>query len=592
MSDIIQEQFIEEYHLTLYSYLEGKGGEHALLLAYNYGRKAIEMKLSLSEITMIHHAQLLSFILGNTIAQKESKHYAEMADEFFREVLVSYEIVKLGFAEANVELKELNTTLERLVAERTKELRESGERKTAIVESALDGIITIDHQGKIIEFNPGAEKIFGYTQTEVLGKEMVECIIPSSQWEKNRQEIMHFLTTGEGAILGKRTEIIGMKSDGTKFPVELSFTRIGQMDPPLFTGFLCDITERKKSEERNHQLAYIVESSNDAIIGKTLDGIITSWNKGAEKIYGYSSAEVIGKSIALLVPKETTDEFSEIIKKIKNSEQIIHYETKRVKKNRQAIDVSLTISLVKDSQGKILGVSTIARDITERKKAEEGLKLFRSLLDQSNDTIEVVDPETGCFLDINEKGCMLHGYTRAEYLSLKVSDIDPLVDPATFGKVSEKLRESGQAIFESIHRRKDGTTFPVEVNLKFIRLDRDYILNVVRDITERKKSEEEKEIQLQRINSLRNIDMAIASSLDLKLTLNVVLDQVIQQLKVDAADILLMNPHTHTLEYAAGHGFRTRALQQTRLRLGEGLAGKTALDRKIHYIPDLQERRQ
>ncbi|MBI3994452.1 MAG: EAL domain-containing protein [Nitrospirae bacterium] len=126
----------------------------------------------------------------------------------------------------------------------------------------------------------------------------------------------------------------------------------------------------------------------------------------------------------------------------------------------------------------------------ERKRAEEALKLFRTLIDRSNDAIEVVDPETGRFLDCNEKAWQDIGYSREELLSLRVSDIDPTIDPPSFSKVIEDLRKSGFLISEGYHRRKDGSTFPVEVNIKYVRLDRDYVVAVVRDITERRQAEE------------------------------------------------------------------------------------------------------
>lgn len=131
---------------------------------------------------------------------------------------------------------------------------------------------------------------------------------------------------------------------------------------------------------------------------------------------------------------------------------------------------------------------TIWKDTT-RKRAEEDLFLFRALIDRTTDAIEVVDPETGRFLDVNEKACLAHGYTREEYLALHVSDIDPVVAGRPWGEVIAERRRAGGTIFESLHRRKDGSTFPVEVNLNHIHLGRDYLVAVVRDITERKQAE-------------------------------------------------------------------------------------------------------
>ena len=129
------------------------------------------------------------------------------------------------------------------------EVRRSEARKTAVLESALDAIITIDHQGVIVEFNPAAEKMFGWARSEAIGKPLVDMIIPPSLKEKHRQGMIHYLATGEGPILDKRLELLGLRSDGAEFPVELTVTRIAFGGPPMFTGYIRDITERKRLED-------------------------------------------------------------------------------------------------------------------------------------------------------------------------------------------------------------------------------------------------------------------------------------------------------------------------------------------------------
>jgi PAS domain S-box-containing protein len=136
------------------------------------------------------------------------------------------------------------------------------------------------------------------------------------------------------------------------------------------------------------------------------------------------------------------------------------------------------------------GLVGVGADITARKHAEESIALFRKLIDGSSDAIEVLDPATLHFLDINEKACLDLGYQRQEMLSMTVYDIDPTLDQSLHMRIAEKLRESGFVIMESLHQRKDGSTFPVEVNIKFVQLDRGYVVAVVRDITGRKLAEE------------------------------------------------------------------------------------------------------
>ncbi|MFA4982148.1 MAG: PAS domain S-box protein [Candidatus Omnitrophota bacterium] len=143
-----------------------------------------------------------------------------------------------------------------------------------------------------------------------------------------------------------------------------------------------DMTEYKKSSLAASRLSFIVESSDDAIIGKTLDGTITSWNKGAEKMYGYSADEVVGKPVSILIPSDKRDEMSDLFEKIKHGESVTHFETQRIRKNGQKIVVSVTISPIKDDSGTIVGASTIARDITEQRAIQTELKKKISSLER------------------------------------------------------------------------------------------------------------------------------------------------------------------------------------------------------------------
>jgi PAS domain S-box-containing protein len=261
-------------------------------------------------------------------------------------------------------------------------LRESEALKGAILESALDCIITIDHEGKVIEWNPAAEATFGYKRSDVLGREMSGLIIPPALREKHRQGFDRFMATGSGPVIGRRVEMTAMRAGGCEFPVELAITRIARDGPPAFTAYVREITERKHAEEMRKQLAAIVESSDDAIISETLDGAIASWNAGAERIFGYTAEEVLGRPITLLVPCEHHDEELQILEKVRQGFGIAHYETVRRRKDGSKIHVSLTLSPVRDSSGRLIGASKIARDITERKRAEEEIRKLNTELEQ------------------------------------------------------------------------------------------------------------------------------------------------------------------------------------------------------------------
>ena len=236
----------------------------------------------------------------------------------------------------------------------------------AILDCALDCIITMDATGQVVEFNPAAERVFGFTREEAVGRELAELIIPASMRERHRQGLQRYLETGEGPVLGRRIEINALRADGSEILVELAITPFLIQDQQAFTAYLRDITRRKRGEEARQRLAAIVESSGDAIISKDLNGKITSWNKGAESLFGYRSDEVIGQAITILIPRDRRDEEPGILERIRRGESLEHYETVRRRKDGTVFDISLTVSPIHDEKGRIIGASKIGRDITVR----------------------------------------------------------------------------------------------------------------------------------------------------------------------------------------------------------------------------------
>ena len=256
---------------------------------------------------------------------------------------------------------------------------------SAIVESSDDAIIGKTLGGIITSWNDGATRLYGYPVKEVIGKS-ISMLVPADKPDeipgilariKQGEKVAHF-------------ETVRVKKDGQRIDVSLTVSPIKDKKGNIVgaSTIARDITERKNIEgiEKQNaqvleQLSAIVETSDDAIIGKTLEGIITSWNDGATRLYGYPVKEVIGKSISMLVPADKPDEIPGILARIKQGEKVAHFETVRVKKDGQRIDVSLTVSPIKDKKGNIVGASTIARDITERKKTEQILAQRTAELD-------------------------------------------------------------------------------------------------------------------------------------------------------------------------------------------------------------------
>ncbi|VVB84658.1 Methyl sulfide methyltransferase-associated sensor [uncultured archaeon] len=255
-------------------------------------------------------------------------------------------------------------------------------------------------------------------------------------------------------------------------------------------------TLRNQAEDANSLLASIVESSDDAIIGKTLDGTILSWSLGAQKIYGYTADEVTDRSISILVPPDKTDEVPQLLEIIRQGERIEHYETVRTRKDGKQIDVSLTISPIRDSTGKIIGASTIARDITEHRQAEEAIReseeRYRSLVESANDIIATVSPD-GIIISLNPAFERITGWAREEWIG---KSFPPLIHPDDLPEASEVFQHTmnGKTMPGSELRllASSGGYIDVEYVTTPLFKNGEVIgnLNIVRDITERKRAQE------------------------------------------------------------------------------------------------------
>lgn len=246
-------------------------------------------------------------------------------------------------------------------------LIESEETIRALLNSITEAIVLCDLDGNVETINKTAAERYGKRPEDIIGKCIFD-FMPAELAEKRKKYIYSNIPCGSPVhFTDMRSE---MYLDNFLYPV---FNSRGKAIK--FVAFTQDITEQKQAEEAQRRLAAIVESSEEAIIGKTLDGIITSWNKAAEEMYGYTAKEVVGKSIYIIVPEERKSETELIISGIQKGERISHRETIRKTKDGRLIHVSVTISPVVDSDGKILGASSIAHDISARKRAERELAL-------------------------------------------------------------------------------------------------------------------------------------------------------------------------------------------------------------------------
>ncbi|MGB7844186.1 MAG: PAS domain S-box protein [Candidatus Acidiferrum sp.] len=289
---------------------------------------------------------------------------------------------------AEEELRQARDTLEERVRERTDEVIKSGkalrageERMARIIDSAMDAIITVDEQQRITMFNPAAERMFGCPATDAVGAPL-ERFLPPRFRDAHAGHIRGFGQNGvTRRTMGGFSPLRGLRTNGEEFPIEASISQVQVNGGKLYTAIVRDVTETAKARETSSKLAAIIESSDDAIISKTLDGVISSWNPAAEKLFGYTAAEAIGKRLVAFYPSEREKEEQEMLQRIAKGETIQHFESQRIRKDGRRIDVAVTLSPLRDDSGKVVGASKIARDITERKRAEEEIRQQASLLD-------------------------------------------------------------------------------------------------------------------------------------------------------------------------------------------------------------------
>lgn len=244
-------------------------------------------------------------------------------------------------------------------------------RVAAVVQSSDDAIVSKRLDGVVLTWNPAAERIFGYSTEEMVGSSIFRLIPPELHEEE--WMVLRRLSRGEPVAHFETTRI---RKDGTRFPVDLTISPIRDASGTVVgaSSIKRDISQRRAAEETSSRLAAIVRSSHDAIISKKLDGTVLDWNAAAERMYGISAREMVGGSIYRIVPDELEHEERAILERVSRGEQVAHYETRRRRSDGSLLDIALTLSPIRDSTGAVVGASSIQRDITESKRAEEALR--------------------------------------------------------------------------------------------------------------------------------------------------------------------------------------------------------------------------
>jgi PAS domain S-box-containing protein len=437
------------------------------------------------------------------------------------------------------------------------QIQRSEERYRTLFDLVPVAVYTCDANGVIREYNRRAAELWG-REPGGNGEGPKFCgsykiYYPDGRPMPHEECPMARLLRGE-KLKTKDLEIIVERPDGERRHV-IPAPRILKNIHGKITGAinsLFDITERKRAEAAAMRLAAVVQSSHDAIAAKTLSGIITDWNQGAERIFGYKPKEIIGKSVLTLIPKERQDEEQKILRRIRHGESLDHYETVRCRKDGKLIDVSLTISPIKGPKGDIVGVSKIARDITNQKQTERRLTEQARLLNLTNDSIIVRDQQDR-IVYWNRGAEEMYGFSAKEALGKITHELLRTAHPENLEKIRKNLERDNYWSGELVHTRKDGKTIIV-----FSRwtLDRDVrgrpasILETNTDVTARKRAEQQQRA-LYQFSQLQYIATNVGEIYDASL------DAILSAMDCHRAAILLFDKEK-VMRFVAWRGLSER----------------------------------
>ncbi|MBX3237459.1 MAG: PAS domain S-box protein [Nitrospiraceae bacterium] len=401
----------------------------------------------------------------------------------------SHEALEATVAERAAELVTVNDRLEtelrqgRAMAEI---LRVSEARFRELVESLPQLIWTAQSDGLCDYLSPQWIRYTGLAATGLLGSGLTDAVHPD---DRRTVSESWAAAVARGKPFEGECRLRGADGCYRWFHTKAVPLHDGTGSVAKWLGSSTDIDDRKRGEANQARLAAIVESSSDAIISTTLDDHILTWNQAAERMFGYRTEEVLGRSASVIVPAQHRDHITTVIEQVKMGAQISQLETQRQRRDGEGLEVSLAISPIKDADGRLLGISTIARDITERKRTERELTQLRRLIELSHDPIFAWDLHQG-IVEWN-RGCeLLYGYSKAEAVGCPSPVLLRSIFPQPLDEIVATMERTGEWTGEIRQRTKDGREVIVESRLSLRHTDdRSLILETSRDITEQRQAE-------------------------------------------------------------------------------------------------------
>lgn len=361
------------------------------------------------------------------------------------------------------------------MAETKRYAEQTAERLHRIMMTMNEGFISFDRNGTLTDWNPYAEKILGWTKAEALGKNVYDLVIPARNRNRNRIILDNYIKTGDAKLLNRELEFKAVKRDGREFPVEVVMIPLKFDNVYSFHALIRDISARKKAELDQARLTAIIEASEDAIISADLNGKIMTWNRGAEKLYAYKAEEVIGQSVSVIYPDDQKEELDKIIKRVISGEYVQNFDSARKHKDGHLIPVSVVISPIRGVSGKVIGGSSITRDITELKKIDRMKNEFISIVSHELRT-PLTSVRGSLGLLANDKICHLSDQAK-QLLEIANNNCERLIrlinDILDIQKIEEgkmvfkmKLLDLNQLILETVEEAR-GLDAKYNVKLEF-----------------------------------------------------------------------------------------------------------------------------
>jgi len=461
-------------------------------------------------------------------------------------------------------------------------LRQSEEGMRAILDSTLDCIITMDHHGRVVVFNPAAEKTFGYPREKAIGQLLSELIIPPSLRDRHQKGLSRYLATGEEQVLGKRLEMTAMRSDGSEFPVELAITRIGSQEPPMFTGFIRDITERRFSDEAIRASEQRFSSFMDNVPG-------FAWMKDAEGRYVYGNKffqalliaeEWRGRTVEEVWPPEIAAPLRANDEKVVETKAPLQTMEMIVQAGEKRAVLSSKFPIL-NGNGEVAFVCGIGIDITERTQAEGRLREQADIINRAHDAIIIRNFETEEITFWNKGAEHLYGWSAEEALGKPIGELI-FADPKDREAPLKLLVSTGEFHGETKQIAKDGREIIVYSRARVIRGGAGELRSVLlinTDVTEQKKLETHL-LRAQRLESIGTLASGVAHDLNNILTPILICAEVLKG-NPAAEDIL---PTISLIEESARRG---AAVVKQVLTFARGIEGERVTIKPSHLIEEM-----